>query len=91
MLVSCLAYSSTMNMETICSSQTSVDFQRTTTRYIPRGRTLQNHRRENLKSYSLTSSTIRVAGLPPGLKLVLFLGVFFDPEDGGEMFLRNIV
>jgi hypothetical protein len=34
-LVSCSAYSSTLKMETICSSETPVDFQRTTRRYIP--------------------------------------------------------
>jgi hypothetical protein len=34
-LVSCSAYYSTLNMEAICSSETSVDFQRTTQRYIP--------------------------------------------------------
>jgi hypothetical protein len=34
-----------------CSSETSVDFQRTTQRYTPEDRTLHNHRCENLKSY----------------------------------------
>jgi hypothetical protein len=33
-LVSCSAYSLTMKVEAICSSETSVDFQRTTRRYI---------------------------------------------------------
>jgi hypothetical protein len=33
-LVSCSAYSSTLKMEVICYSETSVDFQRTTQRYI---------------------------------------------------------
>jgi hypothetical protein len=37
-LVSCLAYS-TLKMEAICSSETSIDFQRTTRRYIPEDRT----------------------------------------------------
>jgi hypothetical protein len=32
-------------------TETSVDFQRTTRRYIPEVRTLHNHRCENLKSY----------------------------------------
>jgi hypothetical protein len=41
----------TMNMETICCSETSVDFQRTTRRYIPEDRTVHNHPCENLKSY----------------------------------------
>jgi hypothetical protein len=47
---SCLDYSSTLTMETLCSSETSVDFQRYTRRYFP-NRTLLNHRCENLKSY----------------------------------------
>jgi hypothetical protein len=39
-LVSCLAYSSTLKMEAKCSSETSVEFQRTTRRYIPEDNTL---------------------------------------------------
>jgi hypothetical protein len=42
-LVSCLAYTSTLKMEAICSSETSVDFQRATRRYIPEDRTLPGH------------------------------------------------
>jgi hypothetical protein len=42
MLVSCLAYSSTMKMEATYSSETSVDFQRTKRRYIPEDKTIQN-------------------------------------------------
>jgi hypothetical protein len=38
--VSCSSYSSTLKMEVICSSKTSVDFQRITRRYIPGDRTL---------------------------------------------------
>jgi hypothetical protein len=38
-------------MEAIFSSETSVDFQRTTRRYIPEDVTLHNHRCENRKSY----------------------------------------
>jgi hypothetical protein len=38
-------------METICSTETSVDFQQTTRHYIPEDSTLYNHRCENLKSY----------------------------------------
>jgi hypothetical protein len=41
MLVSCLAYSSTLKMEAICSSKTSADFHRTTRRYIADNRTFQ--------------------------------------------------
>jgi hypothetical protein len=53
-LVSCLAYSSTLKMEVTCSSETSVDFQRTTQRYIPKDRNIHNHRCEDFKSYILT-------------------------------------
>jgi hypothetical protein len=49
----CLAYSSIQKMEAISSSETSVDFQRTTRRYIPEDRILHNHRCENFKSYIL--------------------------------------
>jgi hypothetical protein len=41
MLVSCFGISSTLKMEAIFSSETPVDFQRTTQRYIPGDRTLQ--------------------------------------------------
>jgi hypothetical protein len=37
-------------METTCFSETAVDFQRTTQRYIPEDTNLHNHRCENLKS-----------------------------------------
>jgi hypothetical protein len=40
-LVSCLAYSSTLKVDATSSSETSVNFQRTTRRYIPEERTLQ--------------------------------------------------
>jgi hypothetical protein len=40
-------------MEAICSSETSVDFQRTTLRYVPEDSTLHNHRCENLNSYTI--------------------------------------
>jgi hypothetical protein len=49
-LVSFLAYSSTLKMEATCSSEMSLDFQRTTRCYIPEDRTLHNHRCENLRS-----------------------------------------
>jgi hypothetical protein len=39
-LISCWAYSSTLKLETICSSETSDDTQRTTLRNIPEDRTL---------------------------------------------------
>jgi hypothetical protein len=37
----CSAYSSTLKMEAICSSETSIDFQRTARRYIPEDSTLR--------------------------------------------------
>jgi hypothetical protein len=40
-------------MEATCSSETSVDFQRTALHYILEDRTLQNHLCENLKSYTV--------------------------------------
>jgi hypothetical protein len=42
---------STLKMETISSSETSVETQRTTRRHIPEDGTLQNDRCENLKPY----------------------------------------
>jgi hypothetical protein len=48
--LTCLAYSSTLKMEATCSSETSVDFQRTTLRYISQGIILNNHCYENLKT-----------------------------------------
>jgi hypothetical protein len=44
---------STLKMEAICSSETSVDIQWTTRRYIPEDCTLHNNRCENLKSYTI--------------------------------------
>jgi hypothetical protein len=41
--------SSTLKMEAICSSETSVANQQTTRRHIPVDDTLHNHRCENLK------------------------------------------
>jgi hypothetical protein len=43
-------YSSIQNMETIYSSEMSVDFQRTTRRCISEDKTPHNHRCENLRS-----------------------------------------
>jgi hypothetical protein len=40
-------------MEAIYSSETSVDFQRITRRYIPEDITLESYRWENLKSYRM--------------------------------------
>jgi hypothetical protein len=48
MPVPCLASSSTLKVT--CSSEASVQFNRTTRRYIPEDRTLHRHRWQNLKS-----------------------------------------
>jgi hypothetical protein len=45
-------------MVATCSSVTSVDFQRTTGRYIPEDRTLHNHHRENIKFFSFVKNTL---------------------------------
>jgi hypothetical protein len=51
-LYSCVAYSSAPKLEATCFSETSVDFQRTTRRYILEYITLHSHRSEksNVKS-----------------------------------------
>jgi hypothetical protein len=43
--------SSTLKMEAICSSETSVETQRTARRHIPEDDIFYNHRCENLKSH----------------------------------------
>jgi hypothetical protein len=54
-------------MEATCSSETLIDIQRTTPRYIPEARTVHNHRYENFKSYMLSVVIL----------LLLFLFLFF--------------
>jgi hypothetical protein len=51
MLVSCLAYSSTLKTKVICSFETPNDFQRTPQHHITEDRILHSHPSENLKSY----------------------------------------
>jgi hypothetical protein len=50
-LVSCVAFSSTLRMEATCSSETSVDFQRTPGQSFPKDITHHNHRCKKFKSY----------------------------------------
>jgi hypothetical protein len=52
-LLSCSVYSSTLKMVAICSSETSVDFQRTKRRYVSDDRTLHNHCCENFNFCTL--------------------------------------
>jgi hypothetical protein len=49
-LVSCSAYSLTLNMEALCSSEMLIDFQMTTRRCIPEDRTVHNHCCEDIRS-----------------------------------------
>jgi hypothetical protein len=51
--------SSTLKMEAICSSETSVATQETTRRHIPEDATLHNHCCENLKSYNISYTVCR--------------------------------
>jgi hypothetical protein len=55
LLVLAEIFSSTLKMEAIGSSETSVATQQTTRRHIPEDDTLHNHRSENLKSYKENS------------------------------------
>jgi hypothetical protein len=50
-LVSCLAYSSILKMKATCSSETSVDFQRTLWCCIPEDKALHGRCSENHKPY----------------------------------------
>jgi hypothetical protein len=52
------AYSSTLKIEAICSSETSVYFQRTARHYIAQDSTLHNRSCENLKLWFYISSLI---------------------------------
>jgi hypothetical protein len=51
-LLICLAYSSTLQMESMYSSETLVDFERSTWCYIPEDRNLSNQNCENFISYT---------------------------------------
>jgi hypothetical protein len=53
LLVYSLTYSSSLNMEATCSSETPVDFQRTARCCVPERGTLYNNSCENLKFYML--------------------------------------
>jgi hypothetical protein len=59
MLVYCLAYFSTLKIETIIAPEISVDFQWNTWRYITQDGTLHNLWCQNLKSYKLLGYIVR--------------------------------
>jgi hypothetical protein len=85
-LVSCSAYSPTQKVEAICSSATSIVFQRTTRRYITEDGTLHSHCCENLKSY-IDGSELSASG--PGhfisgetALVTHWIGAWVDPRAG---------
>jgi hypothetical protein len=85
-----------------CSWRVSIDFQWTTRCYAPEDRTLLNYHCENLKSCTdhvllrtLTTSKKLMILLTRRInqatnQLVYLLGLFLNPEDGGDMFLWNV-
>jgi hypothetical protein len=50
-------------METICSSETSVDFQRTTWRYVPEHRTIVIHVRKPFMTLDISNRLLVMAAL----------------------------
>jgi hypothetical protein len=98
-LVSCSAYFSTLNMEAKCCSETSVDFQRTTRRYIPEDVLFLTTavRILALKMEAVccseTSTKFRRTTRrynPEDGTLHNHRCEILDPEDGGNLLLRNI-
>jgi hypothetical protein len=59
MLVSYVAYYLILKMKTKCLSETSINFHRTTLRYIPEDKAFHSHRCENLAS-SMFKVSIRM-------------------------------
>jgi hypothetical protein len=53
-------------METICSSETWVDFQQTALRYIQEYSTFCNHRYKNFKSYKFEGRLIAISVIEHG-------------------------
>jgi hypothetical protein len=64
-LVSSLAYSSTLKMEATCSSELSVDFQRTTRHYIPEDGILHKFITISVKTSNPTTLFSPVLGVDP--------------------------
>jgi hypothetical protein len=67
-LVFCLTYSSNLKLEATCSSESSVDFQRTARHYIPEDRPLHNHCCESLKSYIFQINLLKLRITPKETK-----------------------
>jgi hypothetical protein len=79
---------STLKLEAICSSETSVDTQRTTRHYIPEDGTVYNHRCENLKSYNAHIVRIRECKLR---SIVEFLPMPSGQESCGNVSVQRRV
>jgi hypothetical protein len=77
LLADLLNYSSTLKMEAISSSETSGTTLRTTRRHIPEDDTLQNHRCENLKSYTLNPCSLEHADCSGASALLFVFMVIF--------------
>jgi hypothetical protein len=73
-----------LKMEAIFSSETSVDFYRTTRRYVAKGRDPHNHRYKNLKSCISWRRLFSVFFLSPFRQI---LRQFLD--SGKDSFLRH--
>jgi hypothetical protein len=82
MLVSYLAYSSSLKMETTCSSETSDDFQRTTQPYIPEDKAIH----EYTPTYSHIPSQKPLERLKRTLVLSLVLHMQREINFGSYMF-----
>jgi hypothetical protein len=83
LLASCfmlVSYSSALKMEAVSSSETSVDFQRTTRRYIPEDRNL--HTAVRTSKPLIGKHTLLAA-------YFMLVSLLFFPEDGDNVFLRN--
>jgi hypothetical protein len=79
-LIACLAHPLTLKVEAICSSDTSVEFQRSTRCYIPEGRTLHDHRCENFRHYRAGDNlqSPRASGRGRALMLWWLYLILFD-------------
>jgi hypothetical protein len=70
MLVSCSAYSSTLQMQAPCSYGTPTDFQRTTWRDITEDTTLHNHCCQNLIYYILHCFSVSCSELQKSMHMI---------------------
>jgi hypothetical protein len=76
MLGASLAYTSTLKMEVVRSSETSVNFYQTTRRHIPEDSSVHGHRHDSLRVLNASCWFL--------------VGYNYYPEDGGSIFLRNV-